>query len=98
MYFEVFLEIFVAFFAFFGLLCLVKLIGVVWFGYDNVRVTIEIDSYDSAKNIEEYIKEAQTSGFFWGGNEIAVLVRSKYYDEELAQRLERKRVKYFVIE
>ena len=98
MYFEVFLEIFVAFFAFFGVFCLVKLVGTVWFGYDNVRVTIDVDSPDTVTHIEDYIKEAKNTCFFWGEREIAVLVRRAYYNEALISKLERKHIKYYVIE
>ena len=98
MYFEVFLEIIVAFLAFFGVFCLVKLVGTVWFGYDNVCVTIEVDSKDTVEHIEDYINEAKNTCLVWGGREIAVLVKNKYRDDELLRKLEGKRIKYYFVE
>ena len=97
MYFKVFLEIIVAIFAFFGFFCLIKLICVVWLGYDNVRVAIEVDTQDTAKNIEDFLRDAETTCLAWGGREIAILVRSEFADERLIKKLERKHVKYYII-
>ena len=97
MYFKVFLEIIVAIFAFFGFFCLIKFIGVIWFGYDNVRVALEVDTRETAENIEEFLKEAETTCLAWGGREIAVLVKSEYADERFLKKLERRHVKYYII-
>lgn len=97
MYFEVFFEILVALFALFGFFCLIKLIGVIWFGYDNVRVALEVDSRDSAENIDEYIAEAKELCLVRGGRQIAVIVGREYFDEALSKRLEKGRVKYYVV-
>ena len=97
MYFKVFLEIIVAIFAFFGFFCLIKIIGVIWFGYDNVRVALEVDTHDTAENIEEFLREAETTCLAWGGREIAILVRSEFADERLMKKLERRHVKYYII-
>lgn len=97
MYFEVFLEIIVAIFAVFGLFCLIKLVDVIWFGCDNVRVTVEVDTPDTAEYICDFLKEAENTCLVWGGREIAVLVRSEFADEKLLKKLEQKRVKYYII-
>ncbi len=97
MYFEVFFEILVALFAIFGFFSLVKLICAIWFGYDNVRVALEIDSRDSAENVEEYIAEARELCLMRGGRELAVIVQGEFFDEELAKKLQKRRVKYYVV-
>ena len=97
MYFEVFFEILVALFALFGFFSLVKLIGAVWFGYDNIRVALEVDSKDSVENIEEYIAEAKELCLMRGGRQIAVIIRREYFDELLIKKLEKSRVKYYVV-
>lgn len=97
MYFEVFLKIFVGIFAVFGFFCLVKLVGVTWFGYDNVRVTIDIDSPDTVENINSYLNEAENLCLVCGGGEVAVLVRHEYSDEKLLKKLERRNIKYYII-
>lgn len=97
MYFEVFLKIFVGIFAVFGFYCLVKLVGVTWFGYDNIRVTVDVDSPDAVENINAYIKEAEDFCLACGGGEIAVLVRREYSDEKLLRKLERRNIKYYVV-
>ena len=97
MYFEVFLKIFVGLFAVFGFYCLVKLVAVTWFGYDNVRVTVEIDSADAADNINSYLKEAEEFCLVCGGREIAVLVNKEFGNEKLFRKLERRNIKYYVI-
>ena len=98
MYFEVFLEIIISLLAFFGVYCIVKLIGVSWFGYDNIMVTVEVDSPDTANNIEEYIKEAETSCLAVGGREIAVIVQAEFYDEKLMGKLKDRKIRYYVID
>ena len=97
MYFEVFLKIFVGIFAVFGFFCLVKLVGVTWFGYDNVRVTIDIDSPDTVENINSYLNEAENLCLVCGGGEVVVLVRNEYSDEKLLKKLERRNIKYYII-
>ena len=97
MYFEVFLKIFVCLFAIFGFYCLVKLVGVTWFGYDNVRVTIEVDSRETAANINAYIKEAEEFCLACGGRKIAVIVKKEFGDEKLLKKLERRNIRYYVI-
>lgn len=97
MYFEVFLKIFVGIFAVFGLYCLIKLVGVTWFGYDNIRVTVDVDSRDTAENINEFLKEAEDFCLVCGGGEVAVLIRSQFNDEKLVRKLERRNIKYYVI-
>ena len=97
MYFEVFLKIFVAIFAVFGFYCLVRLVGVTWFGYDNIRVTIEVDSPDTAENINTYLKEAENFCLACGGGKVAVLIRQNYNDEKLLRKLERRNIKYYII-
>ena len=97
MYFEVFFQILLALFALFGFFSLVKLIGAMWFGYDNIRVALEIDSKDSAENIEEYIAEARELCLMRGGRQIAVIVRREYFDDTLIKKLEKGRIKYYVI-
>ena len=97
MYFEVFLEILLAFFALFGVFSLIKLASAIWFGYDNVRVVVEVDSRDSVCNIDEYISEARELCIMRGGRELAVMIRREFYDEELVKKLERKRIKYYII-
>lgn len=97
MYFEVFFKIFVGAFAVFGFCCLVKFVGATWFGYDNIRVALEVDSEDTSKNINEYLKEAETMCLACGGGKIAVLVRKEYNSEKLLRKLERRNVKYYII-
>ena len=97
MYFEVFLKIFVGIFSIFGFCCLVKLVGVTWFGYENVRVTIDVDSLDTAENINLYLKEAEDFCLVCGGREIAVLVRKEFNSEKLLRKLERRNIKYYII-
>lgn len=97
MYFEVFLKIFVGIFAVFGFYCLIKLAMVTLFGYDNIRVTIEVDSRDTAANINDFLKEAEEFCLVCGGREIAVLVKKEFADEKLFRKLERKNVKYYLI-
>lgn len=97
MYFEVFLKILVAFFALFGFFSLVKLIWCVWFGYDNVRVTVEIDSRDTVENIDEYLSEARTLCRIRGGSDLAVMIRKEFYDEKLVKKLEKRKLRYYVI-
>ena len=97
MYFKVFLEILVAFFALFGVYSLVKLMSVVWFGYDNVRVVVEVDGRDAVQNIDEYLHEARDLCLMRGGRELAVVIRKELFDEKLAEKLDKKRIKYYVI-
>ena len=97
MYFEVFFQILVALFALFGFFSLIKIVWSVWFGYDNVRVALEVDSRDSAENIEEYIAEAKELCLMRGGRQIAVIVRREYFNEILIKKLEKSRVKYYVV-
>ena len=97
MCFEVFLEILVGVFAFFGAFCLVKLLGIIWFGYDNVQISVEIDSPDSVKNIEKYIREADVTCLALGGREIVVLVKREYLNDELIEIFEKKNLKYYVV-
>lgn len=97
MCFEVFLKIFVGIFAVFGLWCLVKLVGVTWFGYDNIRVTVEVDSRDTVENINEYLKEAEDFCLVCGGGSVAVLIQREFNDEKLVRKLERRNIKYYVI-
>ena len=97
MYFEVFLKIFVGVFAVFGFYCLIKLVSVTWFGYDNIRVTVEVDSPNVCENINEYLKEAEDFCLVCGGGKIAVLVNREYSNERLLRTLERKNIKYYII-
>ena len=97
MYFEVFLKIFVGLFAVFGFYCLIKLVSVTWFGYENIRVTVEVDSPDACANINEYLKEAEDFCFVCGGRSIAVLINREYSNERLIKKLERKNIKYYII-
>ena len=97
MYFEVFLKIFVGIFAIFGFYCLVKLVMVTLFGYDNIRVAVEVDSKDTAANINTFLKEAEEFCLVCGGREIAVLVKKEFGDEKLLRKLERKNIKYYLI-
>ena len=97
MCFEVFLKIFVAVFSLFGAFCLIRLAIVTWFGYDNVRAAIEVDSAQTAENIDEYIKEAESICLLRGGGRIAVIIRREFYDEKLVKRLERRKIKIYVV-
>lgn len=97
MCFEVFLKIFVAVFSLFGAFCLIRLAIVTWFGYDNVRAAIEVDSAQTAENIDEYIKEAESICLLRGGGRIAVIIRRELYDEKLVKRLERRKIKIYVV-
>ena len=97
MYFEVFLKIFVGLFAVFGFYCLIKLVSVTWFGYDNIRVTLEIDSDDTVEKLNEYLKEAEDFCLICGGGSIAVLVNREYSNEKLIRKLERRNIKYYII-
>lgn len=98
MYFEVFLEIFAAIFALFGIYCLIRLVGATWFGYDNVRAAVEVDSTDTAENINSYLKEAERICLLRGGGRIAVLVRREYCSDKLIRRLKKRKIKYYVID
>ena len=97
MCFEVFLKIFVAVFSLFGAFCLIRLVFVTWFGYDNVRVAVEVDSAQTAENIGEYVKEAETLCLLRGGGMIAVIIRREFYDEKLVKWLERRKIKIYVV-
>ena len=97
MCFEVFLKIFVALFAVFGFYCFVKLISLTCFGYDNVRVTIDVDSVDTVENINDYLKEAENFCLVCGGGKVAVLIRREFSDEKLIRKLDRRKIKYYII-
>ncbi|MBQ7294118.1 MAG: hypothetical protein IJW79_10315 [Clostridia bacterium] len=97
MYFEVFLEIFVGVFAFFGIFCFVKIVGLIWFGYDNVQVAVEIDSPDSVENVQKYIREADMTCFALGGREIVIIVKREYYTDELVKKLDGANLKYYIV-
>ena len=97
MYFEVFLEILIAVFAFLGIFCFVKIFGIVFFGYDNILVAVEIDSPDSLQNIEKYVREADMTCLAVGGRDIIVIVKQEYFNENLANELEDKNLKYYVV-
>lgn len=97
MCFEVFLKIFVAVFSLFGAFCLIRLAFVTWFGFDNVRVAIEVDSTETAENISEYIREAEALCLLRGGGRIAVIVKREFCNDKLVKRLERRKIKIYVV-
>ena len=98
MYFEVFLEIFVASFALFGFFSLLKLLWIVFFGYDNLKVCVEVDTPETAENIDLFLKEAKSTCLAIGGRGIFVVVEKKYCSEELVNKLEENKIRYTVNE
>lgn len=97
MYFEAFLEIILALFAVYGVYSLYRFVFSVILGYDNIRIVLEVDTKEVADNIDAYLKEARENCLALFGKQVAVIIRRDLLSEGLIKKLDRKRIKYYVI-
>lgn len=94
---EIFLEILMAVFAVFGLYAFAHALGTLALGNDRIATMLLIDSAAVASEIEMYVFEAQSNGFWLGGHRTIAVIRQPYATPELLEILNKKGIPYEIV-
>ena len=96
MCFEVIFPIVLIGFSVFGLYAVIAFAGETWFGSDNISVCLIIDTEDMMLHLDDCLKEAKKKPMARSRG-VTVLVHEKYAAEEVLGKLERQKIRYYVL-
>ena len=96
MCFEVIFPIVVVGFSVFGLYAVITFVGETWFGSDNISVCLTVETEDALLRLDDCLKEARKKPMAHSGG-ITVLVYEKYADGTVLRKLERQKIRYYVL-
>ena len=96
MCFEVIFPIILVGFSVFGLYAVIVFAGETWFGNDNISVCLIVNTEDSLLRLDDSLKEARKKPIARNGG-ITVLVHEKYADGLVLRKLERQKIRYYVL-
>ena len=94
---DVFVKIMIAVFAVFGLYAFAYLVNLLCFENQNIKIMLLVDSSTVCNEIEWYLDEVKSAGFFFGRKRISAIVMEKYATEELLSKLEKRKVPYQIV-
>ena len=97
MYFEVFLKVTIAIFAVFGVYSLMILISECVCRSQNIVISVEVDSKETAENVEHYLNEAEKLFFLRSGSEITVVLQKQYATVETLEKIEQRNLRYYIV-
>ncbi|MBE6662525.1 MAG: hypothetical protein E7606_04505 [Ruminococcaceae bacterium] len=93
---EIVLKILLAVFAVFGFYAFAHALCAFLFRNEHIRLTVFVNSYEVAEQIDLYLDEAKNAQFSFGKMDICVVVMEKYAEKELLQNLKRKRIPFLL--